>query len=664
MSKFSIVFSKSYLIFIFFFILTLILSIYGDQFFDFLSLEWAFAFPKVYIFPLKKHISSFIKWLVDADFILFSFNDLTRSISWIIEQPYKFILSLIAKGFFEGKGSQANLILSPISWIAIVLIITFIAYKLNDLKLSLLAFFAFLYLAIFGQWESSMVTIASILISVPFGVILGVLIGIVCYKNNQAYKIINPILNLMQTIPVFAYLVPILVLFGFGPVSALIATIVYALPPMVHTTYLGLKNIDPFVIEAGRMCGCNNRQLLWGVEIPSSLNSIKLGINQVIMLSFNMVIIASMIGAGGLGYEVLTSLRQLDIGGGVEAGISITIIAIVLDRMSHVFIGKQKNYKPKDLNFFKRYLNIILVLAIILFTYFLGYFIQFFKEYPKDLYFSTSSFWVSSIEYININYYDQLEIIKFYILKFFMLPIKNFFLSVPWLWFVFLITLVGWYYGRFKLALLNLFLVLFILINGLWDKAMLTVYLCGSSVILACLIGIPLGVLGGLNERANKILSSFTDTLQTLPSFVYLIPVVMLFRVGDFTAMIAVILYALAPAVKYTIHGIRNVKSEVIDAGIANGCNQKQLLFKIRLPLAFPEILLGINQTIMLALSMLVITSLVGTRELGQEVGIALAKADTGRGIVAGLCVAFIAIISDNTIKAASQKLKDKYGLK
>ena len=191
---------------------------------------------------------------------------------------------------------------------------------------------------------------------------------------------------------------------------------------------------------------------------------------------------------------------------------------------------------------------------------------------------------------------------------------------------------------------------------------MVTIYLCGASVILACLIGIPLGIWGGVNPRANKVLLSITDTLQTLPSFVYLIPVVMLFRVGDFTAMLAVILYSLAPAVKYTIHGIKNINPEVIDAGVANGCNKRQLLFNIRLPLALPEILLGINQTIMLALSMLVITALVGTRDLGQEVYIALTKADIGRGLVAGLCVAFIAIIADNTIKSASKRLKYKYG--
>jgi len=654
---------KINIVFIFLFIVTIIISLFSSNILDNDYFSWALNFPKSLNISFKVYITAAIKWLIDsATFGIFTFNDLTRAISWIIEQPYNIILSLVAKGFYEGQGSQAQLILSPISWIAIVGLMTTVAIKLKDASLAILTFFSFIYLAIFGQWQSSMITLASIFIAVPFGVVLGLIFGITSYKSPTAYKVINPILNLMQTMPVFAYLVPILVLFGFGPVSALIATIIYALPPMVHTTYLGLKGINPSTIEAGKMCGCNNQQLLWNVEIPSALGSIKLGINQVIMLSFNMVIIASMIGAGGLGYDVLTSLRKLDIGGGVEAGLAIVILAIVLDRMSHSYIGKQIDYNRRNLHFIARHLHLLIVLILILSTYVFGIFVDFLKVYPDSFTLSTSAFWEKAIKYININYYDQLEIFKFYILKYFMLPIKSFFISIPWPWFLFILTLLGWHYGRSKLAILNLVLLSFIIINGLWLKAMVTIYLCGASVILACIIGIPLGIWGGLNNRAYKVLLSITDTLQTLPSFVYLIPVVMLFRVGDFTAMLAVILYSLAPAIKYTIHGIRNVKPEIIDAGIANGCNQRQLLLNIRLPLALPEILLGINQTIMLALSMLVITALVGTRELGQEVYIALTKADIGRGLVAGLCVAFIAIISDNMINSASKKLKIKYG--
>jgi glycine betaine/proline transport system permease protein len=153
------------------------------------------------------------------------------------------------------------------------------------------------------------------------------------------------------------------------------------------------------------------------------------------------------------------------------------------------------------------------------------------------------------------------------------------------------------------------------------------------------------------------------DTLQTLPSFVYLIPVVMLFRVGDFSAMIAIVAYALVPAIRYTDHGIRQVPAPLIEAAQAFGCTRRQILWRVQLPIALPEIMLGINQTIMMALAMLVITALVGTRDLGQEVYIALTKADTGRGIVAGVCVAFIAIIADRLISAWANRKKRELGL-
>ena len=170
-------------------------------------------------------------------------------------------------------------------------------------------------------------------------------------------------------------------------------------------------------------------------------------------------------------------------------------------------------------------------------------------------------------------------------------------------------------------------------------------------------------MLAATNRRAGNIIGVIIDTLQTLPSFVYLIPVVMLFRIGDFTALVAIVLYALVPAVRYAAHGVRTVSPELVEAGVVAGSTRWQLLTRIRLPLALPEVLLGLNQTIMLALSMLVITALVGTRDLGQEVYIALTKADTGRGLVAGLAIAFIAIIADRIIRASARKARIRYGL-
>ena len=645
--------------------LTLLLYWYGKEIANYFDSKWLVKYPKHYSFPFAIYTTTFVKWLInEANFLLFTFNDLTRFFAWIIEQLYKIVLAIFSKGILRGQGQDAIQIIEPLSWISVVGIFFTLALYTKDKFLIILVVLSIVYLAVFDQWQSSMITLSSIIIAVPIGVILGILFGILSYKSKILEKIITPILDLMQTVPVFAYLVPILVMFGFGPVSALIATIIYAMPPMVRTTLLALNNIDPQLKESGLMSGCTERQLMWKVLIPVSKPTLLIGVNQVIMLSLNMVIIASMIGAGGLGYDVLASLRRLDIGGGIESGIAIVVIAIALDRLSQSFANLPTLSKKTQLTFYNKYKKIIFLLLYIISIYILGYFFTFFKFFPNELMINTSLFWEELVKYININYFDNLESFKITLLTFFMLPIKKFFLGIPWPWFIFVLTIIGWYFGKFKLALLCLVMSIFIVTTGLWEKAMITLYLCGSSVIIASIIGIPLGVWAGLNDRANKILTAFIDTLQTLPSFVYLIPVVMLFRVGDFTAMIAVILYALAPAVRYTAHGVRNINSQIIEAALISGCSQRQLLFKIKLPLALPEILLGINQTIMLALSMLVITALVGTRDLGQEVYIGLTKADIGRGLVAGLCVAFISIIADRIIKAGSNKLKNKYGIK
>jgi glycine betaine/proline transport system permease protein len=192
---------------------------------------------------------------------------------------------------------------------------------------------------------------------------------------------------------------------------------------------------------------------------------------------------------------------------------------------------------------------------------------------------------------------------------------------------------------------------------------MITLYLCGISVVLAMLIGVPVGVLAAERDWLWSGVRIGIDTLQTLPSFVYLMPAVMLFRVGDFTAMIAVVAYSVVPAIRYTVLGLRGVDPRLIEAGRAMGATEGQILWRIKLKLALPEIMLGLNQTVMFALSMLVITALVGTRDLGQEVYIALTKANAGQGLVAGLAIAFIAIIADRLIQAAAGRMRASLGV-
>ena len=633
-------------------------------------MPWAFKFPRGWQTRLRHHISDFSDWLLnDATFGLFTFTEMTRGFAWVMDIPYKIVLSTLSTGLLKGQGSDAIQLLPPISWIAVVFIVAVIGYYASGWKLAALAAACFAYLAIFGQWHSAMVTLSSIIIAVPFGIMAGLFIGLGAYRWPLFAKIISPVLDIMQTVPVFAYLVPILVFFGFSPISAIIATIIYATPPMVRITIMALNQVPSELSDLGNMVGCTPAQKTWKVMIPSARDNLMVGVNQVIMLSLNMVIIASMIGAGGLGFIVLASLRRLDIGSGLEAGFAIVVLAIALDRLSQGLarrssLSKHHKVTTSDKSsLIKRYPYTFICLLVVVVTGFIGLFSGIVQAWPEQWFITTGSAANDAMKYINLNYFTVLDNFKTALLLNIMIPFKRFLLSLPWPVVIALLGLAGYSLKGWRLALLCMVLAGFILINGQWQKAMVTVYLCGISVIIAALIGIPIGIAASTRDKLWNGTKIVIDTLQTMPSLAYLMPVVMLFRVGDFTAMIAIIAYAITPAIRYTAVGLRQVDPELIEAGVVCGCTPWQILTKVKLKLAIPQIMLGINQTVMLALSMLVITALVGTRDLGQEVYIGLTKADIGRGMVAGLSIAFIAIIADRLIVAGSDRLKARLGL-
>jgi glycine betaine/proline transport system permease protein len=626
---------------------------------------WAWQYPREWNLPLRFWVSDFMSWLVNEfDLGLFTFKELTRSLSWLLHWPLAAAQGLLSAGFGIELSEDNVLRLPRLSWLGIVALAVILGHLARNWGLAALTGSCFLYLALFGQWDSAMVTLSSIIIAVPIGVTVGLLMGIWGFRSARVEAIITPVLDLMQTVPVFAYLVPVLFLFGFGPVAAMIATIIYATPPMVRCTMLALKLVPTETVEFGRMAGCTRRQLLWRVQIPSARPTLMVGVNQVIMLSLNMVIIASMIGAGGLGFDVLSSLKRLQFGEGVEAGLAITLLAIALDRLSQAFANQPPpEHREQHASWLKRHPHLGIALAVILVTTGLGVFVDALRALPENLTMTTGPFWNDVVSWVNINFFDELDAVKSWLLLNFLIPVKRFLLQLPWVAVTGLLALAGYQLGGWRLALVSASLALFIAVTGNWEKSMISIYLCGISVLFAAAIGVPIGIWAALNDPMHRVVQNIIDTLQTLPSFVYLIPVVMLFRVGDFSAMIAIVAYAVVPAIRYTDHGIRQVPPDLIEASRAMGCSRLQLLRRVQLPMAMPEIMLGINQTIMMALAMLVITALVGTRDLGQEVYIALTKADTGRGVVAGVCVAFIAIIADRLIGAWARQKKRELGL-
>jgi glycine betaine/proline transport system permease protein len=635
-------------------LLALLISLFRDQ------LAWAMSYPENWVVPLKTWLTAAMKWLIDdLDFGLFSFKDLTRAFSWVVEWPLVFMQGLLAKGL-----TLFGVTLPPVPWPALTLIATLVAWRLANWRLALFVFITMVYLALFGRWATAMLTLAAISVAVPLGVLLGLMLGILCYRSPRFERAIQPLLDFMQTVPVFAYLVPILFLFGFNPVSALIATIIFAMPPMVRLTALALRQVPLEIVEFGRMAGCTRGQMTWKVLVPAAAPGLMIGVNQVIMQSLNMVIIAAMIGAGGLGHEVLTAMRSLKLGAAIEASVAIALIAIAVDRVSQAAAQRKREAYRAGESWPARHRLLLSALAILAACWTLGALWPALQTYPKDWQVTVGPAIDRGIAAFTKDWFDVLNGGKDFLLLNFMIPTKRFLTEdVPWVGVVLLLAYLGWRLGGWRLALLVAGLLLFIVVTDNWTPAMVSVYLCGLGVILACLIGVPLGILAAKVRWVDRLLQPVIDTLQTMPVFAYLIPAIMLFQNGDFTALLAIIAYAVVAPIRYTAHGLKQVPPELVEAAVTSGCTPTQRLFKVELPLALPQILLGINQTIMLGLSMLVITALVGTRDLGQEVYVALAKADVGRGLVAGAGVACIAIVADRLMQAWARARSRSLGL-
>ncbi|MGV8856430.1 MAG: ABC transporter permease [Devosia sp.] len=237
------------------------------------------------------------------------------------------------------KGIENLLIATP--WWLIIAILVGIAWlSTRNWKLPTVVFFALIFLGVMDLWEDAMATMALMIAATLTAIVIAIPVGVWMSRSINVRKSITPLLDLMQTLPSFVYLIPTVMIFGPGKIPALIATIIYASPPLVRLTDLGLRSVDPAVMEASRAFGTNPRQRLLGVQIPLALPTILAGVNQTTMMALSMVVIASMIGAGGLGYQVLQGIGRLEVSRGLFAGLGIVALAIIFDRVTQAF-GKQ-----------------------------------------------------------------------------------------------------------------------------------------------------------------------------------------------------------------------------------------------------------------------------------------------------------------------------------
>ncbi|MDA9676805.1 ABC transporter permease subunit, partial [bacterium] len=491
---------------------------------------------------------------------------------------------------FVSKYSWAKL--PGLPWTIVAAGAAILGYKLSGKGLAIFAGLVMIYISVFGQWKPSMQTLSFILVAAPLSFAFGLSLGIWAYKNKRVEKALYPILLTMQTMPQYAVLVPAMVLFGIGDHAAVIITMVVAIPPMILLTLLGLRAVPPEVIEAGKMSGCNNWQLMIQVLVPTARRDILIGVNQVIMVCFSMAVIAAFIGAKGLGWNLLVALNQLNIGLALEAGLCISLIAILLDKMSLAWANKQEDYFG-NLTFYQRYKNSLFfagaVLIGIILTYVGSFFFKegfnYLYEVPHNKGISTADFWNKGVDWIWDTFFQTLKIFNTWLITEVLQPMRALYLRMPAVATIVLVVGAGYIIGGIRSALVTGGLVLFIALSPWWDRALVTTYMATFGVIVSCTIGLIVGTLCQQNKYSTNFMLAVCDIFQTFPSFVYLIPVMMLFGVTDTSVLIAVIVYATIPATRYTIEGLRSVPTALHDAATMSGVTKLQRLLKIEFPI-------------------------------------------------------------------------------
>ena len=602
-------------------------------------------------------------------------KEITRGFSRSILFAIEFIREILLGGiktivaFTSWEWSDANewAVWPGLPWTVVSASAIMIGYFLSGRGLAILAAFSTIYISVFGQWEPAMETLSFVLVAAPISFILGLSLGVWAYKSKTTETVLMPLLNVAQTMPHFSYLVPVMVFFGVGDHAGAIATIIFATPPMIRLTLLGLKKVSPEVIDAGMMSGCNNFQLMSKVLIPSARRDILIGVNQVIMQCLAMAVIASFIGAKGLGFNLLLALNQLKIGQALELGICIVLIAVFLDKLSLAWANKQTDYFA-DLPFIERHKYAVSFAAILFVGTLLAYLgtflfrdgINYLYMIPHNKGYTSQLFWQSGVDWIWDTFFFSLQGFNTWLIQDVLIPMKTAYLSMPVIATFTLVMGVGYIIGGIRSALIVGGFLLVIALLQWWERALITAYMASFGVIVSGLIGITVGSLCARNKIASKIILLVCDTFQTFPSFIYLIPVIMLFGVTDTSVLIAVIVYATIPATRYTVEGLTSVPQALQDAGSMSGVNRMQRWLKIEMPLALPHIMLGLNQTVVFALFMVIIGAMIGTDDLGQFILKALSdKQGIGNGLLLGLCVAFIGLAVDHLIQTwATQRRK------
>ncbi|MER7106582.1 ABC transporter permease subunit [Streptomyces sp. NPDC000229] len=542
------------------------------------------------------------------------------------------------------------LVLLAAGWAGVTAAAGIVAWRVAGLRLGLTTVAAFAACGLLGMWVPTMQTLALMVVAVAASVALGAALGLAAGLSDRTYRALRPVLDTMQVLPAFAYLLPVVLVFGIGVPAAVLATVVYAAPPMARLTALGLRAADPGVLEASASLGATGKQRLLTARLPLARKELLLGVNQSIMMALSMAVIASVIGAGGLGDRVYQALASVDVGAALAAGIPIVLLAVVMDRTA-------TGARTRDGSARGRLACGVAVVAAAVTGRLTGG-----LTWPEAWHLDIAEPVNRGVDWMTAHLYSGVPVVggtadwAAHFTGWVLDPVRDGLQALPWWTLLLAVGALALLVGTWRTALTAVAAMAAIGVLGVWDASLDTLSQVLAAVAVTLVLGFGIAVAAARSGRVERMLRPVLDVFQTMPQFVYLIPVVALFGVGRAPAVAAAVVYALPAVVRITTQGLRGVDPVALESARSLGATGWQQLRQVQLPLARPALLLAVNQAVVLVLAVVIIGGLVGGGALGYDVVFGLAQGDLATGLVAGAAIVCLGLMLDRVTQPTGKE--------
>jgi glycine betaine/proline transport system permease protein len=596
--------------------------------------------------------------------------------SWLIDERTAENPNLIF-AIFDGFRALADWLVTALTdalewmtWVGTAAAGTLLVWRFGGWRAGLVMLAAFTAFALMGLWEPSIQTLALMLAAVILSLVIGMPIGVWAGRSRRVHRTITPVLDAMQIVPAFAYLMPVVILFSVGPAAAVICTMIYAIPPAVRITALGIRGVTHDTVEAAQAYGATKWQTLAKVQLPLARKQLLLSVNQTIMFALSLVVIAGLIGGRGLG-DVVTNGLYSNAALALLAGVAIVVMAIALDRATAAIAEHTDPTRRHLTDDGRRRARIVTVavlagiVAIVLLARALGVDDVYPDEFETASYVYTATLedtflgWIqSALDYVqdpDSFIFGITEPIGNFLVKYALEPLRVVLTELPWFVTIAGLAAIALIVSGPRPAITVAAMLLAIGVMGVWNPAMDTASQVLVATAIAVAIGIAVGVWAAESPRVEKRLRPVLDTLQTLPQLVYIIPFIYLMPVSRVPGVVASVLYAVPVVIRLVTSGVRNVPPAAVEAAAAFGASPRQILVKVKIPLARDAIMLGVNQGIIMVLAVVVIGGLVGSGALGDEVARGLQRNEFGQGVVASLAILALGIALDRVTQSRAR---------